>query len=199
MFTGIIEEVGTLTTIKREPHLVTFTIEAHKVLEGLALGNSISVNGVCLTVTKFDPQSFMVEIMPETLKKTALANYQTGDSLNLERALTLESRLGGHLVSGHVDTTATLTTITPLEKVHELNFRLTMSHQGLMIPKGSVALDGISLTLMDVTPTEFSVGIIPHTLKMTNLGETQVGEMVNIEFDMIGKFIQAQQFAYQQQ
>lgn len=196
MFTGIVEEIGTLTTFKKEPHLVTFIIEAEKVLEGVTLGDSIAVNGVCLTVTAFSQKSFTVEIMPETLRKTALTDYQIGDFLNLERALRLDERLGGHLVSGHIDTTATLIVITPLEKVHELTFRLTQPHQGLMIPKGSIALDGISLTLMEVTPTEFSVGIIPHTLKMTNLGETKVGERVNIEFDMIGKFIHAQQDAY---
>ncbi len=192
MFTGIIEELGEIRSLTHKKDLAVVTIAARQVLGGTKQGDSIAVNGICLTVTQLGKDYFSVEVMPETLRKTALGSYQKGQKVNLERALEVGGRLGGHLVSGHIDGEALLSKIRPLTKVHELTFRLEYPHAGLMIPKGSVAVDGISLTIISVTTDTFTVGIIPHTFKMTNLGDKKVGERVNIEFDMYGKYVRAQ-------
>lgn len=199
MFTGIIEERGVIQKIDHQANITHLTIGAEDVLSDVALGDSIAVNGVCLTVTEFGADYFNADIMPETLKRTGFSQYKSGQMVNLERALRMGDRLGGHLVSGHIDGVATLTNIDYLGDVRELTFTLNKPHGGLIIPKGSITIDGISLTIISVTATTFSVGIIPHTYEATNLSTLKVGESVNIEFDLFGKFVFAREEAKENQ
>ncbi|GGZ94255.1 riboflavin synthase [Ignatzschineria ureiclastica] len=199
MFTGIIEERGEITQINHQQHRSYLTFRASKVLEDVKLGDSIAVNGVCLTVTQFDNHSFQADLMPETIKRTGFHRYQRGTKVNLERALRVGDRLGGHMVSGHIDGEAKLSRIDDLGDIHELTFVLQNAHEGLLIPKGSIAIDGISLTLISVAEREFKVGIIPHTFAETNLAELKIGGYVNIEFDLVGKYIKAQHQAERSQ
>ncbi|MHC5225421.1 riboflavin synthase [Ignatzschineria sp. LJL83] len=193
MFTGIIEERGEISNIVHQANITRITIKAHVVLSDVKLGDSIAVNGVCLTVTEFGDRFFNADLMPETLKKTGFDQYKKGTLVNLERALRVGDRLGGHMVSGHIDGEAKLLKIDDLGDIRELTFELKVPHEGLIIPKGSIAIDGISLTIISVTNTTFKVGIIPHTFEHTNLQKLQIGGRINIEFDMIGKYIKAQQ------
>ena len=192
MFTGIIEERGKISKITHQTHITRLTIDAKKVLEDVKLGDSIAVNGVCLTVTQFGEDYFNADVMPETLKRTGFDQYRIGTVVNLERALRVGDRLGGHLVSGHIDGEAELTKIEDLGDVRELTITLKEPHGGLIIPKGSIAIDGISLTIIAVTQQSFTVGIIPHTYENTNLSSLKIGDRVNIEFDIYGKYVQAQ-------
>lgn len=189
MFTGIVEELGTVKTLSVRGDSGKLRIHAKKVLADVRLGDSIAVNGVCLTVTSFSAQEFVADVMPETLRKTDLLRLQGGDSVNLERALALGGRLGGHLVSGHIDGVGVI-----VEKRTEGNaviVRISATPEVLrfVIPKGSVAIDGISLTVADVTTESFSVSIIPHTASLTTLGQKKEGDPVNLENDMIGKYV----------
>ncbi len=186
MFTGIIEEKGRVKESGRE----RLIIEAEKVMDGLKIGDSLAVNGVCLTVIEISPCSLSVEPMPETLKVTNLGSFNPGDKVNLERAMRLGDRLGGHFLSGHIDGLARL-----LERVKEgnawlLRFGVSSSLSKYMIKRGSVAVDGISLTIADLSKDEFVVSIIPHTFKMTTLGEQGPGYLANIEVDMMAKFVE---------
>lgn len=190
MFTGIIEEVGSIERIVGGSQPSMLTIRASKVLEGVQLGDSISVNGVCLTVTSFQDTRFTVDVMPETLKHTNLASLERGSLVNLERALAVGSRLGGHLVSGHVDGTGRIVSRT--QHANAVLFRVAAGSHLLryMIPRGSVTIDGISLTITDVSEQEFCVSIIPHTLEMTCFKQKQAGDVVNLESDLIGKYVE---------
>lgn len=193
MFTGIIEERGTITAISHSTNISRLSFDAKKVLEDVKLGDSIAVNGVCLTVTEFGDHYFKADVMPETLKRTGFDEYTKGTLVNLERALRVGDRLGGHMVSGHIDGEAKLIKNDDLGDIRELTFELKVPHEGLIIPKGSIAIDGISLTIISVTDRTFKVGIIPHTFDNTNLEKLKVGGRINIEFDMVGKYIKAQQ------
>ncbi|GGZ74821.1 riboflavin synthase subunit alpha [Ignatzschineria indica] len=193
MFTGIIEERGKIIAMNHHHNISRFTFSAKVVLGDVKLGDSIAVNGVCLTVTEFGDDYFKADLMPETLKRTGFDQYQVGTLVNLERALRMGDRLGGHMVSGHIDGEAKLLRVDDLGDIRELTFELKDSHEGLIIPKGSIAIDGISLTIISVTDRSFKVGIIPHTFENTNLEKLKLGGRVNIEFDMIGKYIKAQQ------
>lgn len=193
MFTGIIEERGTITAISHSTNISRLSFDAKKVLEDVKLGDSIAVNGVCLTVTEFGDHYFKADVMPETLKRTGFDQYAKGTLVNLERALRVGDRLGGHMVSGHIDGEAKLIKNDDLGDIRELTFELKVPHEGLIIPKGSIAIDGISLTIISVTDRTFKVGIIPHTFDNTNLEKLKVGGRINIEFDMVGKYIKAQQ------
>lgn len=189
LFTGIVEELGTVRGLRLLPESGQLTLEARKILTGTQIGDSISVNGVCLTVIRQSDHDFTVDIMSETLAKTNLAELKNGSHVNLERALQLQTRLGGHLVSGHVDGVGTIRGITTIgiAQVYEINAPHTLLPY--MLPKGSIAIDGISLTVIDVLSEYFTVSLIPHTFDQTTLGIKTIGGKVNLETDLIGKYV----------
>ncbi|PYI54999.1 riboflavin synthase [Paenibacillus flagellatus] len=190
MFTGIVEEVGRMRRIAKQGQSMVLTIEAAKVLEDVGLGDSISVNGVCLTVVQFDGASFTVDVMPETFRKTTLSQLQPGSRVNLERAMPANGRFGGHIVQGHVDTPGRIVSRQPEENAVVFRIEPTgLSDMKYVIPHGSITLDGISLTVVSVDERTFTVSIIPHTLAQTVLQHKQPGDTVNIEYDLLGKYI----------
>lgn len=189
MFTGIIEELGTIAELQILPDAAYLTIDAHKVLKNTQIGDSIAVNGVCLTVVKLHETQFTVDVMSETLQKTNLAELSRGSKVNLERALQLSTRLGGHLVSGHVDGTGTIRKKTKVGIAEVFDIQASSSLLNYILPKGSVAIDGISLTVVNVDHQGFSVSLIPHTRQETTLGFKGVGSKVNLETDLIGKYV----------
>ncbi|MFZ5591214.1 MAG: riboflavin synthase [Bacillota bacterium] len=190
MFTGLVEELGKVRSIAKGADSARLYIGASRVLEGTALGDSIAVNGVCLTVVDMGGDYFAADVMAETLARSNLGSLRPGQYVNLERALRLGDRLGGHLVSGHIDAVGT---ITALER-RDIALLVTVSAPpGVLryvIRKGSVAIDGISLTVVDVGQHSFQVSLIPHTAKVTTLGYKQVGDTVNLEADLIGKYVE---------
>ncbi len=188
MFTGIIEETGIVKEITRGSKSATLRIQATKVLEETHIGDSISTNGICLTVVAQNNNSFTVEVMAETLRKTNLNKLSPGNKVNLERALKLSDRLGGHLVSGHIDGTGIITSIVKEDIARIIKIKTTSELLKYIIPKGSVALDGISLTVVSVADSFFTVSVIPHTASGTTLLRKDIGETVNIETDMIAKY-----------
>ena len=190
MFTGIIEEMGSVKALRREAGSAQLTISASTVLGNTVLGDSICVNGVCLTVVDMGRSEFSADVANETLKVTGLGELQGGQKVNLERALQLSARIGGHLVTGHVDAVGRIR-----EKRQEGNsWRVFIdapeSIHRTIIKKGSVAVDGISLTVADVDKTGFSIAMIPHTAKLTTLGFKSAGDSVNLETDIIGKYVE---------
>jgi len=190
MFTGIVEEIGRMRRIGKQGQAMVLTVEASKVLEDVHLGDSIAINGVCLTVIAFDGASFTVDVMPETFRKTTLRHMQPGTSVNLERAMPATGRFGGHIVQGHVDTPGRI--VSRHNEENAVVFRLEPEDQGQMkfvIPHGSITLDGISLTVVRVDDRSFTVSIIPHTLAQTVMQHKQPGDLVNIEYDLLGKYI----------
>ena len=186
MFTGIIEEVGHVNRIGGG----SLVIDCHKVLEDVQLGDSIAVNGVCLTVTHFDKSSFTADVMPETVRRTSLAELKKGSPVNLERALTLASRLGGHIVSGHIDGTGEIVKFADEGNAILMTISAGPELLRYIVEKGSVALDGISLTVAKVTDSDFTVSLIPHTREVTNLGSKKTGSPINIETDVLGKYVE---------
>ena len=186
MFTGIVEEVGTVRRVGGG----TLSIDAEEILTDVRLGDSIAVNGVCLTVTSFDKNHFEADVMPETVRRTSLAELRRGSLVNLERALTLASRLGGHIVSGHIDGTGRILSFTEEGNAILLKISAEAGLLRYIIEKGSVALDGISLTVTEVTSQDFTVSLIPHTREVTILGERKAGDPINIENDVIGKYVE---------
>lgn len=188
MFTGLIEEIGIIKALEQKENITTVQIKAHSILEGLKLGDSIAVNGVCLTVTTFDEQSFCVDVVQETLRVTSLGHLIVGCSVNLERSLVANARLGGHFVSGHVDCLGTLKVLNSVQGAYDLTIEYPSNFKDHFIKKGSVALDGISLTVAHCQDNTFTVTIIPHTLDHTNLCSKKVGDVLNIETDIIGKY-----------
>jgi riboflavin synthase len=189
MFTGIIEEMGTVKSLSIRSESASIQIEARKVLADVRLGDSMAVNGVCLTVTSFSPQGFTADVMPETLRKTNLVELRPGQQVNLERALALGGRIGGHLVSGHVDGTGRIRDRRLEENAVVLWISASLEILRVIVPKGSIAVDGISLTVADVAHDAFSVSLIPHTAGLTTLGSKGHGEIVNLENDLIGKYV----------
>jgi riboflavin synthase len=190
MFTGIIEETGRIRRISRGSRSVKLTIEASLVLEDTKVGDSISTNGICLTVVDMDTRSFTVDVMAETLRRTSLNNLADGSRVNLERALRLSDRLGGHLLSGHVDGLGVIRKITAEDIARVIRIETTEELLRYIIPKGSIAIDGISLTVVDVDARSFSVSVIPHTATVTTLLDKQPGDPVNLETDMIAKYVE---------
>ncbi|AGB40859.1 riboflavin synthase, alpha subunit [Halobacteroides halobius DSM 5150] len=190
MFTGIVEELGIIKRINRGSKSIELTIKANKVLDDVQIGDSIATNGVCLTVTNFDQQQFSVDVMPETMRKSSLGQLKTGDQVNLERALQVGDRLGGHLVSGHIDGLGEIVKEQREDKAVIISIKPNAELLKYIIPKGSIAIDGISLTIAELKDTIFSVSLIPHTAEITVLGNKGVGDQVNLEADMIGKYVQ---------
>lgn len=186
MFTGLIEEQGRVLTPPRNGKL---SLAASKVTEGLSLGDSIAVNGVCLTVSAFSGQRFTADVMPETLHRSNLGELRTGSLVNLERALPATGRFGGHFVSGHIDGVGSLLSVRPEGNALIFSIRAAPELLRGIVEKGSVAIDGISLTVVEVTETLFSVSVIPHTAAVTTLAGKRPGDRLNLETDMIGKYV----------
>ena len=186
MFTGLIEEQGRVLTPPRNGKL---SLAASKVTEGLALGDSIAVNGVCLTVSAFSGQRFTADVMPETLHRSNLGELRTGSLVNLERAIPATGRFGGHFVSGHIDGVGSLLSVRPEGNALIFSIRAAPELLRSIVEKGSVAIDGISLTVVEVTETLFSVSVIPHTAAVTTLAGKRPGDRLNLETDMIGKYV----------
>ncbi len=189
MFTGLVEELGTVKNVRRGPKSAVLEIEAREVLKDVKPGDSIAVNGVCLTVTGFNESRFYADVMAETLNRTNLQDLRPNDRVNLERAMRLGDRLGGHLVSGHVDRVGAITRREQVDIALVTWIEAPAQLLKFIIPKGSVAIDGISLTVVAVTDRVFSVSLIPHTAKVTTLGYKGTGDTVNIEVDMLAKYV----------
>ena len=190
MFTGLVEEKGRLVFIRRGSDSARLKINASVIMDGLKLGDSIAVNGVCLTVTSFDRGQFEADVMAETLAKTNLGELHPGDPVNLERALKLGDRLGGHLVSGHIDGVGTILGMEKHDIATIVSIGAPPEVMRYIIKKGSVAIDGTSLTVVDFYEGSFKVSLIPHTAHATVLGEKKPGDRVNLEGDMIGKYVE---------
>jgi riboflavin synthase len=189
MFTGLIEDVGRVGALRRKNGSAILTVETKLAARAMALGASVAVNGACLTVVKKLKGAFIVDVSPETLARTNLAQLQTGSLVNLEQSLRLQERLGGHLVTGHIDGVATVESIRKQGEFTIFDFRLPVRLGAFLVAKGSVAVDGISLTVNDCRRDGFSVAIIPFTLRHTNLHARSLGDKVNIETDLIGKYV----------
>jgi riboflavin synthase len=185
MFTGIIEEVGRVISAGAGK----LVIAASDAMAGMENGASMAVNGVCLTVTDFDQSSFSVKVMPETLRRTNLGRLTSGDRVNLERALPLGGRLGGHLVEGHVDATGRVVSITKEGEARLISFYAPPEVMDYLVEKGFIAVDGVSLTIVSKDTGSFGVSVVDYTLKHTNLGNRRVGDIVNLEVDIIAKYV----------
>lgn len=192
MFTGIVEETGVVRSLDVKENLAVLTVQADRVREGAQLGSSIAVDGVCLTVTATGNGVLTFDVMRETLRATSLGKLQPGDRVNLERAVRADGRLDGHIVSGHVDRVETLKQRVTLENYLELRFSMDDSIARFIAPKGSVTVNGVSLTVGEVAGDEFSVYIIPTTEQVTNLGDMPEGRAVNIEVDILARYIERQ-------
>ena len=190
MFTGIIEEVGTIRQLRRETHSAVLTVDARLVLEGLHTGDSIAVNGVCLTATSFSSSGFTADMMHETLDRSALSHLRPGDRVNLERAMPADGRFGGHIVAGHVDGVGTIAQLRRDDIAVWFTIQAPPSILRYVVEKGSIAIDGVSLTVARVTETSFSISAIPHTLENTTLCRRKPGDLVNLENDVIGKYVE---------
>lgn len=190
MFTGIVEEIGKVQSIVKSTKSAKIIIKANRVLEETKLGDSISTNGVCLTVTEITPNSFTVDVMAETMRRSNLHILSPGDEINLERALRVGDRLGGHLVSGHIDGMGTISNYENEDNAVWVTISTSPEILRYIVQKGSITIDGISLTLAYVDESVFKVSIIPHTKEVTTLLRKKVGAIVNLECDMVGKYIE---------
>lgn len=190
MFTGIIEEVGHVRSMHRGAKSFTLEVEADKVMEGTQVGDSIATNGVCLTVTSLTGKGFTADVMPETVSRTALGELVAGSPVNLERALSLQTRLGGHIVSGHIDGTGRISDRRQDDTALWLTVECDSRLLRYIIEKGSVTLQGVSLTVARVDERQFAVSLIPHTQAATTLHQAKVGDRVNIENDIIAKYVE---------
>ncbi len=190
MFTGLVEETGVVDSIKRKGGSVIFKIQSKKTLDGLEIDNSIAVEGVCLTVIKRDRKTFDVQAVEETLRKTTLGSLRKGSRINLERPLLPTDRLGGHFVLGHIDGLGIVTTLENLESswIFWISVPKRFAHH--LIPVGSIAVNGVSLTMAHVKESSFAVSIIPHTMEVTTFNVLRPGSTVNLEFDILGKYIE---------
>ena len=189
MFTGLVEDLGKVRAGSRGAHSIRLTVGAEKVLADVKIGDSIAVDGACLTVVEYDSRNFTVDIMPETYDRTTLSSRKPGESVNLERTLRVGDRLGGHIVSGHVDATGTIVLVTPRDNANILRIQIPASLGAFVIPQGSVAVDGVSLTIVDCGDDWFEVSLIPHTWDVTVLSRKQAGDRVNVETDVLGKYV----------
>lgn len=187
MFTGIVEETGSV--IDRQEHALT--IRAATVMPGMKLGDSIAVNGTCLTVVHFDAGQFQVDLAPETLRRTALGQLETGSAVNLERPLAVSDRLGGHIVQGHIDAAGRITSIRPEGDCFIFRIRAPKRLMPYIVEKGFIAVDGISLTIVGKRDTSFTLSVIPYTLQNTNLREKSANQRVNLEVDILAKYVES--------
>lgn len=190
MFTGLVAELGTVQRLARQGNSYHLTVGAKKVLENLKIGDSVAVNGACLTVVRMDDSGFTADVMPETVRLTNIGSLQPGSRVNLERTLRLCDGLDGHIVSGHVDGLGTISEQRPEGIAVVVTISTPPELLKYIIKKGSIAIDGISLTVTEVTYTSFSVSLIPHTAKETTLGFKKVGDSVNLETDILGKYVE---------
>jgi riboflavin synthase len=189
MFTGLIEEIGTVVRVSPRKGIVEIVIRATKVIDDLKVDDSINIDGVCQTVIKHTKDTFTVQSVQETLRKTTLGSLRPGSTVNLERALLPSSRMGGHFVQGHIDGTGTVTSVRKAAGDWLITITLPASFMKYVIPKGSICIDGVSLTVASVEGNNLTVAIIPHTLDVTTIKNLRKGSKVNIELDMIGKYI----------
>lgn len=190
MFTGIVEEMGTIAGIQKGAKSAVLTIQAQKVFSDIHIGDSIALNGVCLTVTSFSGNTYTADVMNETLRRSSLGSLTIGSKVNLERAMAVNGRFGGHIVSGHIDGTGT---ITKVEKDDNAIWYTIAAEENLMkyiVEKGSIAIDGISLTVAKRSDMDFAISMIPHTAKETVLSQKKPGDIVNLENDIVGKYIE---------
>lgn len=190
MFTGIIEEVGSVTDVRRNSASSALSFSASRIFDDLKLGDSVAVNGVCLTVAALGRDTFSADVMHETLESSCLGELRQGSKVNLERAMPMNGRFGGHIVSGHIDGLGTITKIEKDDNAIWYTIRATEEILRYVVRKGSIAIDGISLTVSRLTDRELSVSIIPHTAEETTLALRQVGDRVNLENDVIGKYVE---------
>ena len=191
MFTGIVEEIGTLRSLRVAEKSAVLDMSAALVTGGAAGGDSILTDGVCLTITGLRPGGFTADVMPETVRRTTLADQRPGDRLNLERALTLQSRLGGHLMSGHIDGVGTVVRVTPEDNALVVELETPPAVSDVSVAQGSVAVDGVSLTIVAVDGGRVRVSLIPHTASVTTLARLAPGVRVNLEADLIAKYVHA--------
>jgi riboflavin synthase len=192
MFTGIVEELGTVEAVERQSDAVRLTVRAATVLEDARLGDSISVNGCCLTVAQRTDTTWTADVMAETLAKTGLGSLGPGDRVNLERAATVGSRLGGHLVQGHVDAVGHVVRREPGDHWDVVTISMPPDLAPYLVDKGSITVDGVSLTVVEARDDGFTVSLIPETLRRTTLGFRKPGDAVNLEVDVIGKYVARQ-------
>lgn len=197
MFTGLVEELGEVVNLKSAGDLRRLEISAPVVAPKLQVGDSVAVNGVCLTVVEPGTDRFTTEVMPETISRSNLGQLQPGEGVNLERALAVGSRLGGHLVNGHIDGMGTVASIRKGTHTWLLAIETQADITRYLVSKGSIAIDGVSLTIIEAAASRFTVGIIPHTLKSTTLGLRRPGDKVNLEIDIIAKYVE--QFLFRRQ
>lgn len=190
MFTGIVEELGRVRSISRGEKSAVLSVQASRVLEGTAVGDSIAVNGVCLTVTSLGGGQFCADVMAETLRRSALGELRPGGEVNLERAMAADGRFGGHLVSGHIDGTGRILSLTPEDNAVWVEIGAERRILKYIVEKGSIAIDGISLTVAGLTDSSFSVSVIPHTGAETTLLGKPPGALVNLENDIVGKYVE---------
>ncbi|MBI3970128.1 MAG: riboflavin synthase [Chloroflexi bacterium] len=190
MFTGIVEEIGTVRLLQAAAGVTRLQIGARRALEGTAIGDSVAVNGVCLTVVAHDAETFAVEATPETLRRSNLSALAVGDGVHLERALAAGGRIGGHFVQGHVDATGTLAALRPEGDSAIATFTAPPEIMRYVVPKGSIAVDGVSLTVVDVERDRFTVALIPHTQDATLLCRRPIGAPVNLEADILAKYVE---------
>jgi len=190
MFTGIVEEIGKIQNVKRNTKSSVLAIKCKKIFEDIHIGDSVSVNGVCLTVTTFNNEIFTADVMNETLSRSSLGNLKKGSYVNLERAMSVNGRFGGHIVSGHIDGTGKIVKIEKDDNAIWYTMTVEDNLIKYIVEKGSIAIDGISLTVAKVNEKNFSVSIIPHTAQETILSHRLVGDIVNIENDVIGKYVE---------
>ena len=187
MFTGIVEEVGRVSSLDG----YRLKINASRVLEDVKLGDSIAVNGACLTVVEFGTDGFAVDLAPETLRRTSLEQADAGSAVNLERALAAHDRMGGHIVQGHVDATGTITGFTPEADCYIMEVEVPESLAPYIVEKGFIAVDGISLTVVQRSEHRFTISVIPFTMQNTNLHEREIGDRVNLEADILAKYVES--------
>ncbi|BEP16013.1 riboflavin synthase [Acidothermaceae bacterium B102] len=190
MFTGIVEELGDIVALEQQQDAARITVRGPLVVSDAHLGDSICVSGCCLTVTAVDGDTFTADVMLESLRRTTLGLLGKGSPVNLERAMPANGRMGGHVVQGHVDVTGTVAERTPSEHWEVVRITMPAAYAAQVVDKGSVTVDGVSLTVVEVGDDWFTVSLIPETLARTTLGHRDVGEPVNLEFDVIGKYVE---------